>query len=575
MSKKIILSLLAAAVLFLPSCKRDTPMPEIPLDITDITGLPVSADGGEVRFKVITNSAWSIIDQPAYAGQYTCVPAQGTSAQEVSVIVEPNESLEERTIVLTVASGHYEKEVVILQSGGTLVAAYRSGYGNIHSLGGETYINVSTVLSWTAELVDPVTDSWLTLEGASGSGSGSFKASVKYTGGEFYNSGFTRLAEVRLTGTGSGSPVVKTFYIGQNGITIPDKAFFNYLTDPARGIFEMDSGNNIVRMTDAGLEFVTMDISGLGIKSLAGIEHFPQLEYLNCNGTSVESLDLSRNKELLYLFCRSTDIRALDIRDNTKLIQLDCQGTYLSSIDLTKNRELNSVDISKTNISSVNIANNPALMRLYCGMTGISSLNLTANTELLTLECNDTSVSSLNLAANTALTNLVCNNTSITSLDLRANTGLISLMCYGCPNLASLNVSNCSKLGYMALFTGPEDDGEHDHDSDGDGDSGNAIDENGILVLTPPAEAVNPYKSITADNIGVDTNGQYVWTGLKCDNNPVIEEVSIRNCQGLESVAVSGNSALRKVYIKGSGSGGNPDTVTLSGTDQGKVDKTN
>lgn len=63
----------------------------------------------------------------------------------------------------------------------------------------------------------------------------------------------------------------------------------------------------------------TLDVSGLGITSLAGLERFTKLTALNCAGNDLSEIDLSGNKSLERLICNDTLIRSVDLGYTSKL----------------------------------------------------------------------------------------------------------------------------------------------------------------------------------------------------------------------------------------------------------------
>jgi cell surface protein len=65
-----------------------------------------------------------------------------------------------------------------------------------------------------------------------------------------------------------------------------------------------------------------INVSGLKLVSLKGIERFSNLESLNC---------------------RRNPIISIDVRYNTRLINLDCAGTHITTIDLSRNKAMTEI----------------------------------------------------------------------------------------------------------------------------------------------------------------------------------------------------------------------------------------
>ncbi len=53
--------------------------------------------------------------------------------------------------------------------------------------------------------------------------------------------------------------------------------------------------------------------------SLAGIEYLTELKYLDCCGSSVKDIDLSKNELLEKLYCNDTAIEKLDLSHITSI----------------------------------------------------------------------------------------------------------------------------------------------------------------------------------------------------------------------------------------------------------------
>ena len=74
----------------------------------------------------------------------------------------------------------------------------------------------------------------------------------------------------------------------------PDEAFRTYVAE------NLDSSaNGYLESKEAGIK--ALDVSGLGIRDLKGIEHFTSLESLDCSDNQLSSLDLSLNTKLTEL----------------------------------------------------------------------------------------------------------------------------------------------------------------------------------------------------------------------------------------------------------------------------------
>ena len=190
-------------------------------------------------------------------------------------------------------------------------------------------------------------------------------------------------------------------------------------------------------------DILTLNISGMdNITSIKGIEYFKSLVTLDCEWTSVASLDLSRNTALKRLYCGyNGSLTSLNVSKCTALTVLSCFTGNLSSLDVSNNVALEDLECSINNLTSLDVSKNKVLADLRCGSNQITSLDVSNNRALVTLQCGYNPLTSIDVSKNTSLENLECRSNRLTSLDLSNNPGLYSLSCeYN--HLTSLDLSN-------------------------------------------------------------------------------------------------------------------------------------
>ena len=103
-----------------------------------------------------------------------------------------------------------------------------------------------------------------------------------------------------------------------NETNFPDGTFRAYVTR------NFDSNGDKV-LSDAEIALATsIDVSGMGIQSLQGIEYFAALELLYCGGNNLTSLDVSGCTALDSLQCSRNNLTSLDVSRCTALKWLDC-----------------------------------------------------------------------------------------------------------------------------------------------------------------------------------------------------------------------------------------------------------
>ena len=163
----------------------------------------------------------------------------------------------------------------------------------------------------------------------------------------------------------------------------PDKAFLDYV------IQEIDTDGDGILSTAEQNDVTVINVSGLGISDLTGIEHFPHLKSLKCYDNQLTKLYVSQNTELVELECYGNQLDELDVRENVMLAYLYCYNNRLTSLDLSRNAYLIELGCSGNKLTSLDLSQNTDLTRLICSKNQLTSLDLSKNTDLNKLDCSD------------------------------------------------------------------------------------------------------------------------------------------------------------------------------------------
>ena len=212
-----------------------------------------------------------------------------------------------------------------------------------------------------------------------------------------------------------------------NDTNFPDEKFREYVKT------EFDEDNNNSLSADEIAKAKDIHPADMGISSLAGVEHF----------TNLEKLDVQYNKELT----------TLDVSKNTALTSLRCSYTKLTSLDTSHNKNLSYLECDYIpTLTTLNVSENKDLKTLYCKHNALTALDLTNNSALEKLECGDNELTTLDLSKNTELKYFGCFNSKLSSLDLTNNTNLEELYFCG-NNVSNIDVSENTKLKFLHLFS--------------------------------------------------------------------------------------------------------------------------
>jgi hypothetical protein len=196
----------------------------------------------------------------------------------------------------------------------------------------------------------------------------------------------------------------------------------------------------------AGIQI--LDVSDMGIYSLAGIENFTGLTVLICENNQLVELDISNNVALTMLNCPHNQLTELDVSNNTLLYWLNCNDNQLTALNVTNNPELRFILCERNYLSELDVSNNTVLTDLYCVGNQLTTLNVSNNTVLTGLYCGGNQLTALDVSNNTELLALNCNNNQLKKLDLSGNAYLTGLGCAG-NQLSALEVSGNTDISFL------------------------------------------------------------------------------------------------------------------------------
>ena len=151
----------------------------------------------------------------------------------------------------------------------------------------------------------------------------------------------------------------------ENTNTFPDEAFWSYL------LKYVDKNRNGTLSQEERYAVETINVNDMNIRSLKGIEFFPNLTKLKCSENQLTELDVSQNKKLVYL---------------------DCVGNQLTELDVSQNKELQMLHCSANQLTELDVRSNTALERLFCQKNQLTSMDVSQNTNLGRLSCSDNKI---------------------------------------------------------------------------------------------------------------------------------------------------------------------------------------
>lgn len=214
--------------------------------------------------------------------------------------------------------------------------------------------------------------------------------------------------------------------------------------------FDTNKDNRISLQEAAAVKRI--EVPHCHIDQLTGIEHFINLEYLDCSenplydidlscntklkvlktdASPLGELDLSNNRHIDSLSCMHNGLSSLDLSNLSSLVYLECSDNFrMPSLDLSHNEKLTVLGCKGNRMPSLDISNNPLLEQLWCYDNDLTSLDVTHNTELRVLLCYMNKLSDLDISNNKKLQTFDCCYNRIATLDASANNELVYLGCW-------------------------------------------------------------------------------------------------------------------------------------------------
>lgn len=109
----------------------------------------------------------------------------------------------------------------------------------------------------------------------------------------------------------------ETGVIGINSANFPDDAFRRTYVES----YDTDKNGSLSQAERNSVTAISIDksLDATDIKSLKGIEFFPNLTGLYCSDNALTNLDVSKNTKLTALVCSKNQLTSLDVSQNTAI----------------------------------------------------------------------------------------------------------------------------------------------------------------------------------------------------------------------------------------------------------------
>lgn len=180
--------------------------------------------------------------------------------------------------------------------------------------------------------------------------------------------------------------------------------------------------------TEAGA-ISEIELNTDAIRSLSGIEQFPNLRRLHAEGTRtgdtglgvLETVDLSGNPQLQQLYIPHNRVRAVDLSHTPNLDHVELYMNDIEALDVSMLKKVTLMNVGRNPIKRLDVRGLDTLDELHCDGAPIAELMLD----------------------NKVLRYIDCSGTDITELDLSR-----------CPKINTVDCTDCKKLTTIWLAKG-------------------------------------------------------------------------------------------------------------------------
>jgi Leucine-rich repeat (LRR) protein len=393
---------------------------------------------------------------------------------------------------------------------------------------------VSSNKDWTAK----TESSWLTLSPVSGKADSRLSVEISISANtetEPRNAVITVTADDKIVDV----EVKQNGKVIIPGIEIGDEKFKRYLVEN----FDADGDGEI--STGEAETVTVMDCSGKEIESLAGLEHFVNLDVLNCNSNLLTKIDLSKNLLLTTFTCDSNKIDSLGVSENTGIKVLSCKSNVLTKLDVSGNLGLTDLDCGSNLLVNVDISKNVLLKTFTCPENELTVLDISKNVALTALICANNNLTALDVSKNVSLAKLDCrNNKSLEKISLAENQAIPELLYdqettkleYPSPEKNIVDIPDAKFKAYLVENFDTDKDGEISEDE--------ALEIKDIRCLRKEIASLSGISSFT--NLEVLMCNENKLSSIDVSKNLRLEELS---CSGneLRNLDVSRSVLLTKL----------------------------
>ncbi len=209
-------------------------------------------------------------------------------------------------------------------------------------------------------------------------------------------------------------------------VLIPDSNFAKAIFSLAPSAIQFISGSFYMDTTNTSIVNInSLDVHGLNISDIEGIEYFDRVQFFNCKFNLLKSLP-KLPPNLINFNCSYNSLSSIENLPQTLLI-LDCSHNSLDSLSNLP-FSINTLNCSNNSLSFISLPDVSSLHSLDCQNNNLTSLPSLATSNLEVLRCSFNSISQLPPLPDRQIIFLDCSNNPLHTLPILPDS-LVGLNC--------------------------------------------------------------------------------------------------------------------------------------------------
>ncbi len=136
---------------------------------------------------------------------------------------------------------------------------------------------------------------------------------------------------------------------------------------------------------------------------------------------AIETLDLTKNTELVSLFLQYNKLKELDLSQCTKLRQIDVGNNLLESLDVSKCPQIYSLICNENKLTRLDVSMLTELTQLIVSQNDIKELDVANCTKMHDINISETLIEKVDLSGATGLQQFMAEFAELKSIDLSNN----------------------------------------------------------------------------------------------------------------------------------------------------------